>query len=110
MQTRMAAMPDDRSIQFRVGVNLGDVIVEGDDIHVGGANAAARLEGVAAPGGKAVSESVCDQVGNRLDLIFEDRGERLRSRWAAKTSALPTAGRPAERTFSPDLQHLSLYL
>jgi adenylate cyclase len=76
MQTRTASMPDDRSIQFRVGVNLGDVIVEGDDIYGDGVNVAARLEGVAAPGGIAVSQSVRDQVGNRLDLIFEDRGEQ----------------------------------
>ena len=76
MQTRTASMPDDRSIQFRVGVNLGDVIVEGDDIYGDGVNVAARLESVAAPGGIAVSQSVRDQVGNRLDLIFEDRGEQ----------------------------------
>jgi len=50
MQTRTASMPDDRSIQFRVGVNLGDVIVEGDDIYGDGVNVAARLESVAAPG------------------------------------------------------------
>ena len=76
MQTRTASMPDDRSIQFRVGVNLGDVIVEGDDIYGDGVNVAARLESVAAPGGIAVTQSVRDQVGNRLDLIFEDRGEQ----------------------------------
>ena len=51
MQTRTASMPDDRSIQFRVGVNLGDVIVEGADIYGDGVNVAARLESVAAPRG-----------------------------------------------------------
>ena len=66
----------DRRIQFRIGVNLGDVIVEGDDIYGDGVNVAARLESVARPGGIAVSQSVRDQVGNRLDLIFEDRGEQ----------------------------------
>ena len=76
MQTRTASMPDDRCIQFRVGVNLGDVIVEGDDIYGDGVNVAARLESVAAPGGIAVSQSVRDQVGNRLDLVFEDRGQQ----------------------------------
>ena len=76
MQQRGASIPDDRSIQFRVGVNLGDVIVEGDDIYGDGVNVAARLESVAAPGGIAVSQSVRDQVGNRLDLVFEDCGEQ----------------------------------
>jgi adenylate cyclase len=77
MQTRTASMSDDRRIQFRVGVNLGDVIVEGDDIYGDGVNVAARLESVAAPGGIAVSQSVRDQVGNRLDVVFEDCGEQL---------------------------------
>ena len=63
-------------IQFRIGINLGDVIVEGDDIYGDGVNVAARLESVAQPGGIAVSQSVRDQVGNRLDLLFEDRGEQ----------------------------------
>jgi adenylate cyclase len=76
MQTRTASMSDDRRIQFRVGVNLGDVIVEGDDIYGDGVNVAARLESVAAPGGIAVSQSVRDQVGNRLDVVFEDCGEQ----------------------------------
>ncbi len=66
----------DRGIEFRIGVNLGDVIVENDDIYGDGVNVAARLESVAQPGGIAVSESVRDQVGNRLDVNFEDRGEQ----------------------------------
>jgi adenylate cyclase len=68
--------PPERRFEFRVGVNLGDVIVEGDDIYGDGVNVAARLEGVAEPGGIVVSQSVRDQVGNRLDLVFEDRGEQ----------------------------------
>ena len=51
-------------------------MVEGDDIYGDGVNVAARLESVAQPGGIAVSQSVRDQVGNRLDLAFEDRGEQ----------------------------------
>jgi adenylate cyclase len=68
--------PSEQRIEFRVGVNLGDVIVEGDDIYGDGVNVAARLESVAAPGGIAVSQAVRDQIGNRLDLVFEDRGEQ----------------------------------
>ena len=63
-------------LEFRVGVNLGDVIVEGDDIYGDGVNVAARLESIAAPGGIAVSQSVRDHVGNRLSVTFEDCGEQ----------------------------------
>jgi adenylate cyclase len=75
MLVRNLSVPDDRRIVFRIGVNLGDVIVEGEDIFGDGVNVAARLEGVAKPGGIAVSGSVRDQVGERLALIFEDSGE-----------------------------------
>src|SRR5437899_3445545 len=76
MRQRNAGTPPDRCIQFRIGVNLGDVIVEGDDIYGDGVNVAARLEGIATAGGIAISHSVRDHVGNRLDLVFEDLGEQ----------------------------------
>src|SRR5438876_2629432 len=76
MRHRNSELPQDRRIEFRIGVNLGDVIVEGDDIYGDGVNVAARLESIASPGGIAVSQSVRDSVGNRLDLAFEDRGEQ----------------------------------
>ncbi len=74
MRDRNANVPKDRRIEFRVGVNLGDVIVEGDDIFGDGVNVAARLEGIARPGGIAISGSARDHVGSRLDLSFEDLG------------------------------------
>lgn len=80
IQSRMresnAELPEDRSIQLRIGINLGDVIVQGDDIYGDGVNVAARIEGFARPGRVAVSQSVREQVGNRLDIRFEDRGEQ----------------------------------
>ena len=66
----------DRRIEFRVGINLGDVIADGDDIYGDGVNVAARLESLAQPNGICVSQSVRDHVGNRLPLTFEDRGEQ----------------------------------
>ncbi|WP_352839842.1 adenylate/guanylate cyclase domain-containing protein [Mesorhizobium sp. M0514] len=63
------------SIQFRIGINLGDVIVEGDDIFGDGVNIAARIEAIAKPGGVSVSASVRENVGNKLELAFEDTGE-----------------------------------
>jgi adenylate cyclase len=76
MRDRNADVPGDRRIQFRIGVNLGDVIVEGEDIFGDGVNVAARLESIARPGGITISGSVRDHVGNRLDLMFEDMGEQ----------------------------------
>lgn len=62
-------------MQFRIGINLGDVIVEGDDILGEGVNIAARIEAIAKPGGVSVSASVRENVGNKLELAFEDTGE-----------------------------------
>jgi adenylate cyclase len=76
MPVRNAGVMEDRRIEFRIGINLGDVIVDDDDIFGDGVNVAARLESVAKPGGIAVSQSVRDNVGNRLDLMFEDIGDQ----------------------------------
>src|SRR5438067_4498788 len=76
VRDRNAGVPEDRRIEFRIGVNLGDVIVEGEDIFGDGVNVAARLESIAKPGGITISGSVRDHVGNRLDLAFEDMGEQ----------------------------------
>jgi len=76
MLHRNADVPQNRRIEFRIGINLGDVIVEGEDIFGDGVNVAARLESIAEPNGIAISHSVRDHVGNRLDLTFEDIGEQ----------------------------------
>lgn len=75
LSTRNANVPQDRRIEFRIGVNLGDVIVEGDDIYGDGVNIAARLEGLAEPGGVCVSGTVFDHVKGKVDMIFTDLGE-----------------------------------
>src|SRR6266700_2309514 len=76
MRDRNSGVPQESRIEFRIGVNLGDVIVEGEDIFGDGVNVAARLESIAPVGGITVSQSVRDHVGKRLDLTFEDMGER----------------------------------
>ena len=68
--------PEGRQLQLRIGVHLGDVISEGNDVYGDGVNVAARIEGLAPPGGVAVSAMVHDNIGNRLDLTFEDIGEQ----------------------------------
>src|SRR5215469_5412589 len=69
-------VPDEKRIRFRIGVNLGDVIVEEGDIYGDGVNVAARLEALAKPGGICVSRVVRDQVRDRLALVFDDLGEQ----------------------------------
>jgi adenylate cyclase len=76
MARRNADVSPARWIQFRIGINLGDVIVEDGDIFGDGVNVAARLQDLAAPGGICVSAAVRDQVGDRLDVAFEDLGEQ----------------------------------
>lgn len=76
MVVRNADIAEDRCIRFRIGVHLGDVIVEGDDIYGNGVNIAARLEGLAEPGDVYISQQAYDQVEANLDLSYEDLGER----------------------------------
>jgi adenylate cyclase len=66
---------DNQRILFRIGVNLGDIIVDGDDIYGDGVNVAARLEGLAEPGGISVRREVRNHVGEKLPIFFEDMGE-----------------------------------
>ena len=76
MAERDADVPDEQRIRFRIGVNLGDIIVEGDDIFGDGVNVAARLEALAEPGGICVSRTVRNQVRDKLPYSFEDMGEQ----------------------------------
>ena len=75
MATRNADLAEERRIAFRVGVNIGDVIIDGDDIHGDGVNVAARLEGICEPGGVYVSGTVHDHVEGKLATEFDDLGE-----------------------------------
>jgi len=75
MRDRNSGTAEDERIAFRVGVNLGDVIAEDDDIYGEGVNIAARLEALAEPGGVCISRTVRDQVRDKLPYPFEDRGE-----------------------------------
>ena len=76
MVERDADEPDDRRMEFRIGVNLGDVIIEGDDIHGDGVNVASRLEALAEPGGICISGDVHRQCRGKIDVRFDDLGEQ----------------------------------
>jgi class 3 adenylate cyclase len=76
LRSRNDQMPENRQVRFRIGVNLGDVMVHGTDLMGDGVNVAARLQSVAEPGGVIVSGSVYDQIRNKLSLSFQSLGER----------------------------------
>jgi len=76
LRQRNAELPEDRRLEYRIGVNLGDVIIEGERIYGDGVNIAARLESLADPGGICISGSVYNQVRKRLKLEYESLGEK----------------------------------
>src|SRR5258708_2559050 len=76
MAERNASVAADKRVEFRVGIHQGDIIVEEGDIFGDGVNIAARLEGLAHPGGICVSRVVRDEVRDKLDVAFDDLGER----------------------------------
>ncbi len=73
---RNADVPEDRRIILRIGISLGDVMVDGDDLYGNGVNVAARMESLAEPGGICISFNVHEHLGNALDVTFEDLGEQ----------------------------------
>ena len=104
MSERNADVPQEKRIEFRIGINVGDIIIDGGDIFGDGVNVAARLEALAEPGGICVSGRVQEDVRGKLDIAFEDAGEqqlkniarpvrvyrvRLRRAKAAPALALP---------------------
>ena len=72
---RNAGVPTDRRIEVRIGVNLGDVIVEGDDIHGNGVNVASRIEQLSQPGGIALSATAYEHAAGKVNVDFVDKGE-----------------------------------
>jgi len=88
MAARNAAVPAERRIDFRIGVNLGDIIIDESDIFGDGVNVAARLEALAEPGGICVSRVVRDQVRDKLAIPFEDMGEQQVKNIADRPSIL----------------------
>ena len=76
VKTRNRSVPEDRQIVLRIGINLGDVIIDGDDIYGDGVNIAARLEGICEPGGIYISDIVHASIRNKLNIGFIDLGEK----------------------------------
>src|SRR5262245_48794742 len=76
MAQRNEGIPQDRRMLLRIGINLGDILIEGEDILGDGVNVAARLESIAEPGGICISSSACDQVRGKVPVEFTDLGEQ----------------------------------
>ena len=76
MLARNAGIPEDKQIVFRIGINVGDIIIDGDDIFGDGVNIAARLEALCDPGGVFISRAANDQIRDKLSLAFADLGEQ----------------------------------
>jgi len=75
MAERNQGIPEDRRMLYRIGINLGDILIDGDDILGDGVNVAARLEGIAEPGGICISSSAYEHVLGKVDVEFVDLGE-----------------------------------
>src|ERR1700755_2516590 len=76
MVQRNASIPEDKQIVFRIGINIGDIIIDDDDIFGDGVNIAARLEALCEPGGVCISRAANDQIRNKLSVAFADLGEQ----------------------------------
>jgi adenylate cyclase len=109
MAKRNADVPDERRIEFRVGINVGDIIIDEGDIHGDGVNIAARLEGIAQPGTICLSKAARDQVRDKVDIAFEDMGEQTLKNIArpvhvyrVATGSSPTGGAMRPTLALPD--------
>jgi adenylate cyclase len=116
MRERNSGIPAEKRIQFRIGINVGDIIIDGDDIYGDGVNIAARLEGLAEPGGVCVSDDAQRQIRGKVDTNFEDMGPQnlkniaepmraWRLQMNAGGSAAASIGRPVESTQAPPLPY-----
>jgi adenylate cyclase len=110
---RNHGIPQDRRMLYRIGINLGDILIEGDDILGDGVNVAARLEGIAEPGGMSISASAYDQVRGKIAVEFVDLGEQSLKNidrpvrvYAAKLGDQFRTAAPVASSSTPDTKRL----
>lgn len=101
LRTRNDLLPRERQVRFRIGVNLGDVMMQGTDLLGDGVNVAARLQSAAEPGGICISGSVYDQIRNKLSLSIESLGERRFKNIPLPVRTFTIAGTEDERAVLP---------
>ena len=103
MATQNANTPQDRRIEFRIGIHVGDIIIDEGDIFGDGVNIAARLEGIAVPGGISISRAVHDQVRDRINVCFNDKGEIALKNIARPVQVFAISGaKELKTTVSPE--------
>src|SRR5207237_6899915 len=108
MATQNTGIPADNRIELRIGINLGDVIVEGDDLYGEGVNIAARIEALADAGGVFVSNTVHDHVRDRLPFVFDDLGEQQVKNIARPVRVYRVRDAAAKSAAAPALPVLAL--
>ena len=100
---RNASLPEDKQVVFRIGINVGDIIIDGDDIFGDGVNIAARLEALCEPGGVCISRAANDQIRDKLSLAFADLGEQTVKNIARAVGVFGLASKDIEALPEPDL-------
>jgi pimeloyl-ACP methyl ester carboxylesterase len=103
MVARNADVPEDKRIVFRIGINVGDIVIDGDDILGDGVNVAARLETLCEPGGVCISRSANDQIRDKLSLAFADLGEQVVKNIARAIGVFGLSASAIEALPEPDL-------
>src|SRR5436190_11665088 len=101
LKTRNESLPESQRMLFRIGINLGEVVVKGNDLLGDGVNVAARLQSIAPPGGILVSPSVYDQITGKLDLGFQDMGEQALKNISRPIRAFSVSGAGATVRAAP---------
>ena len=103
MVSRNASVAEDQRIVFRIGINVGDIIIDGDDIFGDGVNIAARLEALCEPGGICISRAANDQIRNKLSLSFADLGEHTVKNISRAVGVFGLASKEIEALPEPEL-------
>ena len=106
MVRRNATIPADKQIVFRIGINVGDIIIDGDDIFGDGVNIAARLETLCEPGGVCISRAANEQIRDKLSIAFADLGEQAVKNIARAVGVFGLTARISRRFRNPPLPHL----
>src|SRR5205814_3776895 len=101
MAATNAALPEEQQMVVRIGVNLGDVMIEGDDLYGDGVNIAARLETIAEPGGILVSSTAHDHVGTKVKVGFKDMGVQALKNIAQPVRTYRVTGTPTIEVAAP---------
>jgi pimeloyl-ACP methyl ester carboxylesterase len=107
MLSRNASVADDKRIVFRIGINVGDIIIDGDDIFGDGVNIAARLETLCEPGGVCISRAANDQIRDKLSLAFADLGEQTVKNISRAVGVFGLALKDIEALPEPDVQQFA---